>query len=452
MNLKVMQNNDLVQIVSKSKKILFSVFFHNVSLLTFSNITTAILGIVQTIIIARWLGPEQYGLIALVMNYPQLVYSILDVRTIEGTTKFLSEFRTSKCSQEAMAVCKVSYTIDICISIVAFVIILVTASWAAKSLFKQPSIAPLMTLYALALFPRGLYNTSYAILVTFNKFSFLAWTNLICRSIQLFSVLFLTYFWGVAGVVIGTILGVTMQSAFISCRAYQQVRREWGKFKQIRPFVVLRRRIKEIFQFYLFTSATLIVALPMQQLDVTLLGYFRTPSEVGLYKIAKTLAGSLIYFVDALQQVSYPRLVNKWIEDKIQFFRQLRQLVFLGLATGPIIFSAVIFVISILTFLIGQKFFGAIYPLIWLWAAFTLRLVFFWLRPFFLSIGKVSFWFKLQSVAIVIGMITMFISAALWGMNGVAFSVFIYYISIFLFGITFAYTFYLRSEHNVTPY
>lgn len=448
--LKSLQN----VVVKKGEKVLSSVFFRHVSFLTFSNAATAFLGIVQTLVIARWLGPEKYGIVALIINYPQLIYSILNVRTIEGTTKFLSEFKVIKDLPKVISICKISYTLDVTISCLTFLIVMMTSPWAAKSLFKQPSIAPLMTLYTLSFFAGGFYNTSYAILATFYQFSLLAWTNLVFRSIQFFVVIFLTHFYGVTGVILGMILGTVIQAMFITYLAYQMIGTKWKEFLTIRPLLILKGRLKELFQFYLLTSITLLVALPMQQLDITLIGYFRKPSEVGCYKIAKTIASSLIYLVDALQQVSYPRLASEWVQDRACFIHRLKRLTLLGVTLGALALSTIVFAVSVPKVLLGRHFNEAISPLIWLWIAFSLRVTFFWLRPFFLSTGKVGFWFGLQSSGVIMGMIVMFSGAMLWGANGVALSVLIYYVFIFLFGVPTSYTLCYRKgiKNNVSLY
>jgi O-antigen/teichoic acid export membrane protein len=441
MSLRSIERLELLQdiVVKKGKMILSNVFLRNVSLLTFSNAATSFLGIVQMLVIAHWLGPEKYGIIALIMNYPQLIYSILNVQTIEGTVKFLSEFQIAKNFSVTVSICKVSYIIDIFISCLTFLIVMITSYWAAGSLFKQPFIAPLITLYAFSFLIKGFYNTSYAILITFHKFSFLAWTNLICRSIQFFIIIFMTHFYGIIGVVLGMIIGTVAQVMVTTYLAYQTIGMKWKEFLATPAFLILKGRLKELFRFYLFTSATLTIALPMQQLDITLLGYFREPSEVGCYKIAKTIASGLVYLVDALQQVSYPRLASEWVQNGIRFIQNLKRLTLLGIVLGILAFLTIVPAISVPKFLLGQRFDKAIFPLIWLWAAFSLRVTFFWLRPCFLSIGKVGFWFGLQSGGVLVGMIVMFAGAISWGASGVAFSIFTYYSLIFIFGIPVAY-------------
>ena len=51
-------------------KILKRKFVRDVGVLTVANVIVAALSFVQGIVVARWLGPELYGITVLVMSYP----------------------------------------------------------------------------------------------------------------------------------------------------------------------------------------------------------------------------------------------------------------------------------------------------------------------------------------------------------------------------------------------
>ncbi|MFZ8853885.1 MAG: lipopolysaccharide biosynthesis protein, partial [Armatimonadota bacterium] len=71
---------------------LYRPFVRHVGVLTVANGVGAVLSFVQGILVARWLGPELYGVAALVMSIPSLVYTFFDARSAEASVKFLSEF------------------------------------------------------------------------------------------------------------------------------------------------------------------------------------------------------------------------------------------------------------------------------------------------------------------------------------------------------------------------
>ncbi len=62
-------------------KVIRSKFVQNVGVLMAANFVGVVLSFAQGIFVARWLGPEAYGIAALVMVYPALVYSFFNTRS-----------------------------------------------------------------------------------------------------------------------------------------------------------------------------------------------------------------------------------------------------------------------------------------------------------------------------------------------------------------------------------
>src|SRR5262249_19636688 len=73
-------------------KLLARRFVKDVGILTIANCAKTALNFVQNILIARWLEPELYGMAALVMSYPDLVYTFFDTRSSQASMKYLGEF------------------------------------------------------------------------------------------------------------------------------------------------------------------------------------------------------------------------------------------------------------------------------------------------------------------------------------------------------------------------
>src|SRR5213594_1383751 len=58
-------------------------FAREVGLLTAANFVEAAVSFVQGLLVARWLGPDLYGVAALVMSFPSLVHTFFDARSVE---------------------------------------------------------------------------------------------------------------------------------------------------------------------------------------------------------------------------------------------------------------------------------------------------------------------------------------------------------------------------------
>ncbi|MBC7104723.1 MAG: oligosaccharide flippase family protein, partial [Firmicutes bacterium] len=120
------------------REILARPFVRHVGALTMANGVSAVLSFAQGILVARWLGPELYGVAALVMSFPAMVYTFFDARSAEASVKYLSEFHARGERERVLAMCKVGYAVDLAVAAVAFSGVVATAPWAASSVVHRP--------------------------------------------------------------------------------------------------------------------------------------------------------------------------------------------------------------------------------------------------------------------------------------------------------------------------
>jgi len=67
----------------------------NVGKLGSAGVVILALGIFQSILVARWLGPKDFGIAALVLGVPALIFTFFDPQTREAVVKYLGEFTTT---------------------------------------------------------------------------------------------------------------------------------------------------------------------------------------------------------------------------------------------------------------------------------------------------------------------------------------------------------------------
>jgi len=61
-------------------KVIGRKFVQDVGVLTVANAVGVVLSFIQVIVVARWLGPKLYGVAALVMVYPSILFGFLSAR------------------------------------------------------------------------------------------------------------------------------------------------------------------------------------------------------------------------------------------------------------------------------------------------------------------------------------------------------------------------------------
>jgi len=386
-----------------------------------ANGVRVVLSFVQGILVTRWLGPELYGVAALVMSVPSIVYTFFDARSAEASVKFLSEFDAKGERERALAMCKAGYAVDFVIAGMALLVVLLLAPWAAKSVVKRPETGWLIILYGSAFLPRALTGTSYAVLATLGRFPTIAFVNMLTDILRIGLVVSLIALgWEVAGVVWGNAIAMAVTGLLYGASAYGLAKSQWGRSWLFADWAYLKGRRKEILAFLAFNDLNALLGMIPKQLDVVILGYFRNPMDVGFYKLAKSLAATVGYIVVPLQSVVYPNLSRLLaINNLALFYSRIRQLVYrVGLPLGLSVLIGILFVPWLIPLLFGQAYQPAIFLTQMLLVGYGIWLAFFWLRPTYLAKG----WFRQWTSGIALYTVTFVVLSIAcvpaWGAKG----------------------------------
>ncbi|MBI3920261.1 MAG: lipopolysaccharide biosynthesis protein [Armatimonadetes bacterium] len=415
-----------------------SKFAQSVGILTVANVLQGILGFTQGILVARWLGPESYGIAALVMSYPGLVYTVFDARSSDASVKYLSEFHARGEKDRAAAMCMVGYMTDFAIVCLALMVVMATAPWAAHHVAHQPQSTHLILLYAAAFVPRALAGTSNAVLVTLGNFNTIALLSTLVAFLRATMVVSLVWAGkNVAGVIWGNAAAMIVEGLLFGGVSLSLVRRKWG-MPSVRgwwsPLFGYRR---EVFKFLAYNDLNALLGMVPKQLDIVLLGYFRNPTEVGYYKLARSLAGVAGYLAGPLQSVTYPRLAALIGEHRqSEFWRTLRRVALrIGLPLSAFCLLGIPLAPIVVRQLIGSSYVSSIPGTQILMVGYAGWVAFFWLRPAYMALGEIRAWVHQNAVYALILLVGMGISIPRWGYLGLALSLTMGHLLFYLFAV-----------------
>jgi len=397
-------------------------FVRNAGVLGLAELWMAIMLFAQGIIVARWLGPEQYGIAALIMSYPALLFGFFDAKASTATTKFVGEFSIQGRRESALAMCRLGYLVDAGIALLTLVVVAATAGWAESHIVHTPGVAWLMTVYSLAYLFQAFASPSRAVLLLQGRFRSVAVAEGVSTTIGASAVIGLVlYGWGVKGVVFGNMVTWVLSGLVLGALAQQTIRRTWGGSWIRAPWRALQGRKREIIRFLAFTELTELFNLLGKQTDIVILGYFSGPTQAGYYRVAKRMAGVVSVMVKPLQSTLYPRLARQWGGAQFDDLRRTvsRYVFWMGLPLGGLVLLGIPLVPWATVILVGEAYIPSVPVAQLLFATAALWLMFSWLRPLFHALGEVKFLFMNMAFLNVASAIGYLLAAPRWGAVGV---------------------------------
>jgi O-antigen/teichoic acid export membrane protein len=357
------------------------------------------------------------------MTYPGIMYAFFEVRSAEATVKYLGEFHIRGERDRVLAVCMLGYMVDCAFATVSFLAVLATSSWAAKHLVQRPDAAGLIILYASALIPRALVGTSQATLATLGKFRLLAGIEVVSTIVRVTLISALVILgWKVTGIVLGNAIAATFMGLLYGTIASVVIRRTWGLVSLRSAWPTLHGHFRAILGFYLYSDFNVLLSMLMKNIDIVLVGYFRHPTEVGYYKLAKSLAGAIGTLASPLQTVIYPKLLRLWVVGRVEDFQHMVYKLAVGslLPLGSIVLLSVLLVPWLVFYLLGDAYIPASLAIQLLLITTGLRLIGFWVKPFYLSTGQLSLWTLFSLIGAVVSVPVYASCTWLWGFQGLA--------------------------------
>ncbi len=366
--------------------------FSNASWLFGGKTVSAIFSALQAIVVARMLGVNDYGLLALIIAYVDILNQFFDFRVWETATKYIGTFWTRGEKDRIRSMIKLSYIIDLSSGILAFAIAILTAKIASTYFIHSPQAPHLIFIYAFSLFIDTANSTSYAILRVFDKFKKIAFIS----SLQSFSRLVLVLVGLYLGMGIKGVLFAYMASTFlgfvISLWAVARTLKEnelqrWWKSN----LSLIRDQWKGIAWFLGNTSLTATIKLAGDNyLGVLALGYFSGKEAAAYYKIAKSSVNIMTRITEPLYEAIYPELVRASSLGALKDFKKLIKYSTKNLMKFIIPIAVVIFVFAdpIVNLVFGKEYLPASNALRIVTLATAISKLVFSINPALLAFGR----------------------------------------------------------------
>lgn len=348
----------------------------------------------QTILVARLLGVEQFGVLTLVTVYTTSVNQLVDSRVWETVIKFVTKYLEERDLPRATAVVKFCYLIDAFTGSLAFLILFFSATWGARLFLQNEQLAHLIQLYAvmmLIMIPSG---TASALLRISSHFNWLAYQQAGVAVLKLIGtgLVLLWYGGGVREILIIYLATTALGSVGLVVMAGYVGRQlslvTWFEA----PLNLLRGQIISILRFLLMTNGGAFFKLIQRNADILLIGYWLSPAEAGYFRLARSFTDVMGLPIKPIYTASYPDFTRIWHQQR---HHELKRLVKkLSVSTSAVMFVILILVWLnaswIIDFTVGPEYLPTLPALYWLALGTAMATATNIGHPLLLATGRVS--------------------------------------------------------------
>lgn len=332
--------------------------------ITFSaTLINGILGVLFFVVLARNLGPVNFGLLSVAITTLVLIADIADFGINTGIINFVSKFAVSD-KEKAYQILKLALKLKFIIWIIVGAIGWFIAPFIAKFILLKPELVLSLRLAFLGVGSALLFTFVTNSLQALQKFKSWGMINILSNSLRLLLVILLIFlnFFDINSVLITYImvpLFAFIVGLFLLPKNFFEVKGEFSKFK-------------DFFHYNKWIAGITILAAITQRLDTYLSTRLLSIGEVGIYSVAVQLTSIVPQFVYALATVVAPKLGSFDTDEKATNYLQKLQLYVVGLAMlGLLAIPVAVFLIPLIY---GKEYIASVVPFIILLVA---QLIFF---------------------------------------------------------------------------
>ncbi len=390
------------------------------------DIATKAFRLLIILILGKMLSPNEYGQLFEAMAVVLVISELIDVRIGEAVTKFATDYLVKNQKNKALSIIKIGYLVDALLGILCFCIIMLIGDIVAQKVFHGHIYSKLIKIYALAPLLSTVNSTSLAIIQTFKKFKIMSIFNASSAFARLIFPVGLASF-GLEYIMFGYVLAAFIPAVCLLVVVLKFLRAEFSNIKtsNIMP------EMKKILPFTFHTTISVTFKSVIRQMDVVLLGFFKSPEIVAYYKIALAYVNILGFVTGPVGTVIYPTLTSLWAEKNVLLYRKILKRISNIMIFASCAGAAVMVIAGPYIFRIWKQIYLNSMPAIRIMIfAIVVSNIFCWTRPTILSVGKPY----ISTIGNMSGALTLVLASFLlvpWlGLIGMAITYVLVYITI----------------------
>ena len=353
------------------------------------NALSAVLNIVQGILVARLLGDPGLGLLTIIMDFASNINRLLSFRMSEVLVKFMGEALAHEDKPRAAAIAKGIGLTEAGTSVAAYLVLLAFAPWGAQLFTGDATLAPLFRFYGLFLLGNLVYETSTGILQTTDRFKQVARLNffqsLVLTALMVAAIIF---HWGILGILTAYLVGKTITGTMVLRFAMRELNERLGQDWMRIPLNIVHDW-KSIFNFAFNTNLNGTVNLFARDNIRLYLAIFLPAAQVGYFAQATKLINLMMLPIEPFIWPTYAEITRTIAQKQWQATRKLLKQVTAIAGTWTLLAGGGLAALGwwLISFLYGANFAPAYPCLLILLIGYGIANVANWNRPLLLALG-----------------------------------------------------------------
>lgn len=276
-----------------------------------------VLGYLARMVIARFLGASDYGLICLGFAAMSIAATLSLVGLPSGIVRYVSFYKGRRDKERIKGTIISALKISAPLSLISAVLVFYFADWISVNIFHEPRLTPVLRIFSVGVPFWVLASDLIAVTVGFQDLRYRVYVNDLFQNIsKLVAIVVLILLgFGVTGAAWGWVLAIVLMPFLALYFLERKV------FSVLSPGVRAAPMGRELFSFSLPLIFAGIAGLIMGWTDTLMLGYFGDASDVGVYNAALPTARLLSVFLGSFGAIFMPVASELYARGAIEDLR-----------------------------------------------------------------------------------------------------------------------------------
>ncbi|HPI88321.1 MAG TPA: oligosaccharide flippase family protein [Spirochaetota bacterium] len=295
-----MLKKNIIKIITHYSTFIKSKTAKSYAIILSGNILTAVFGMISSIIIARVLGPEIFGLFSIALAIQLVVLTIIDFGFTKGLVSLLANNDYKNVHADIFAS---SFYFRMIFSSIILAIGMLTAELISKKIFNSVELIRPLKITYLIIFFAGIWGILQLGLQASEKFKYFASSKVISAIAKLLLILILYYISEIN--LVTALLTFLLSFIFGALYSFKHIDNNYFslnrfKFKTLNLVLKINKWIVYVNLFYILSG----------RISIFMLSTMTGAKNAGIYNAAFNIINGISLFLESISTVLLPQISN----------------------------------------------------------------------------------------------------------------------------------------------